>query len=149
MTSTEILLVEDNAGDAALLMDALELSGWAHRLVWLKDGAAALDHLLQQGDCTGASRPDLVILDLNLPRVSGFEVVEAMRQARALEALPIVVLSGSDLGRAPSPGLGLPSDQYFLKPATFQGYQELVGRMEGLFRRLAGPGARAPGAQEP
>jgi CheY-like chemotaxis protein len=85
-----IVLVDDNPADAYLAQRALQATGTDTEVVWLKDGVEALEHLLSDPWCC-----DLVLLDLSMPRLNGFEVLERLRARDEFNTLPIVVLSGS------------------------------------------------------
>jgi CheY-like chemotaxis protein len=94
-----ILLVEDDDDHAELITRALDDHGAADDLVRVKDGAAALDYLEGRPPFADASRPDVVFLDLRLPRVDGLEVLERIKSSPALRGLPVVVLTTSDADR--------------------------------------------------
>ena len=98
-----VLLVEDNPGDADLTRDALEASaeaidgtGRALEIDVVVDGEQAMDYLLRRGRHAAAERPDLILLDLNLPRLGGIEVLAALRRHDPLRAIPVVVLTSSE-----------------------------------------------------
>src|SRR6059058_5044538 len=93
-----ILLVEDNPADVKITQRALEVSGLAVELIVVRDGQEAVDYLLRQGlhaDATDWRCPDLILLDLNLPKMSGREVLQKVRATPALRATPVVVLTTS------------------------------------------------------
>ena len=92
----KILLIEDNPDDIALTRHALEKSGFAHELVVISDGREALDYLLRQGayiSMKSRERPDLIILDLHLPLLSGFELLERLKTDKTAQVIPVVVLT--------------------------------------------------------
>jgi CheY-like chemotaxis protein len=91
----EILLVEDNAGDAELTRYALENSKVLNNLWVVEDGEAALAFLRREGEYTGAVRPDLILLDLNLPKIDGREVLAEIKNDEDLMRIPVVVLTTS------------------------------------------------------
>lgn len=94
----KILLVEDNPDDISLIRKALTKSGFAHELTVINDGKEALDYLLQQGpyhSLKPKDRPDLVILDLHLPVMNGFEVLEHLKTNGPARIIPVVVLTVS------------------------------------------------------
>lgn len=136
MKPAEILLVEDNPADAMLLTEALELSGWEHRLVWVKDGAAALAYLLTPKE-PHAPRPDLILLDLNLPILNGQEVLARTRVNPWVARIPVFLLSGSEWEHGSLAALGLPEGRYLVKPMTFGGYLDIVQRIRSLYEALA------------
>jgi CheY-like chemotaxis protein len=97
-TQVEILLVEDNPTDAELCIRALHKHKLANRLVWLKDGAEALDFLFRTGAYAGGNAhndPNLILLDLRLPKVDGFEVLHRIKTDERLKIIPVVVLTSS------------------------------------------------------
>lgn len=93
--SRDILLVEDNPGDARLVSEALSETGSALTLHTVSDGDEALDFVHQRGEYADAPRPDLVLLDWNLPGTTGADVLEELNGTPALRRIPVVVLTGS------------------------------------------------------
>ena len=91
----EILIVEDNAADLLLTKMALRDAGIVHEVSAVRDGERALALLRRQGKYAGASGPDIVILDLNLPGINGYQVLAEMRADKALQRIPVIVLSGA------------------------------------------------------
>ena len=91
----KILLVEDNLADVELTKKALERSGCPHQLTVVRDGAAALE-LLMPAEAACGYRPDLVLLDLNLPKLDGREVLRAIKGAPGLRRIPVIMLSTSE-----------------------------------------------------
>ena len=92
----EILLVEDNLLDARITMEALNESGLKHRLTLVRDGDECLEFLQQQGRFSQAPRPDLILLDLNLPKRDGFELLESVNDDKRFERVAVVVLTAED-----------------------------------------------------
>lgn len=95
----KILLIEDNPDDIALTQKALEKSGFPHTLTVISDGREALDYLLQQNAYSHLKpkdRPDLIILDLNLPLMSGFEILEHLKADAQVRVIPVIVLTISE-----------------------------------------------------
>jgi len=90
-----ILLVEDSPTDVELTVEALEEARFANELDVVSDGVEAMAHLRQEGAYADAARPDLVLLDLHLPRKSGGEVLQEIKEDRNLRALPVIVLTTS------------------------------------------------------
>jgi two-component system, response regulator len=94
-----ILMVEDTEAHAVLMKRALEKGRLKSRLFWIKDGKAALDFLYNRGvyaDGQANPRPDLVLLDLKLPKVSGLEILELIKSEEKLKEIPVVILTASD-----------------------------------------------------
>ncbi|SFS11293.1 Response regulator receiver domain-containing protein [Halomicrobium zhouii] len=127
----EILLVEDNPGDVRLTQEAFEEGKIRNELHVVKDGVAALDFLHQRGEYADAPRPDIVLLDLNLPRKNGDEVLAAIRDDDDLHSLPVVVLTSSDAQEDVVRSYELQVNAYLTKPVdpaafieTVQSFQE-------------------------
>ena len=91
----EILLVEDNFTDAALTIRALERGNVRHRLTLVRDGEEAIEFLKRLGRFARAPRPDLILLDLNLPKIDGRELLAAIKAEDALNNIPVVIMTGS------------------------------------------------------
>lgn len=91
----EILIVEDNPGDVRLITEALKNGLERERLTLVRDGAEALEFLRRQGKFRGAHRPDLIVLDLNLPGRHGHEVLEEIKRDPDLKRIPVVILTSS------------------------------------------------------
>jgi two-component system, chemotaxis family, response regulator Rcp1 len=91
----EIMLVEDNFSDAALTMNALEKGGVKHRMTLVRDAEEALEFLRRQGKFAKAPRPDLILLDMILPKMDGGEMLAEMRADPDLASIPVVVITGS------------------------------------------------------
>jgi CheY-like chemotaxis protein len=132
MDTIELLLVEDNPGDALLLTEAFDRSALPYRMTLLRNGAEALDFLFRRGNHREAGRPALVILDFNLPLANALEIMQEVRTEPALDDLPIVLMSGSNLDPALRAAIGLADDRFILKPSTFQGYLDLANRLGSL-----------------
>lgn len=114
----EILLVEDNPADVRMTREALAAIGIEHRLHVVEDGSGALEFMRREAAYAEAPRPDLVLLDLSLPRMGGHEVLSRLRTMRQERRTPVVVLTGSsnesDLARS----FALEADQHIRKPPT-------------------------------
>ena len=112
----EILLVEDNPGDARLTREALRDAELDWHLSVARDGEEALAFLRREGDHAAAPRPDLVLLDLGLPRMDGRDVLRAMRADPALRAITVVILTASPEHRARLEEEALPAQHILAKP---------------------------------
>ena len=131
----EILLVEDNPTDAELCIRALKKANLANNLVWVKDGAEALDFLFAAGIYSGrnmAIPPKVVLLDLRLPKVDGMEVLRRVKEDERTRLIPVVVLTSSkeDIDVAESYKLGVNS--YISKPVEFDAFAKTVSEL-GLY----------------
>jgi CheY-like chemotaxis protein len=89
----EILLVEDSSGDARLALEAMKESKIRNRMHWVKDGVEAMDFLYRRGQYVGAPRPDVILLDLNLPKKDGREVLADIKSDDNLKRIPVVILT--------------------------------------------------------
>jgi CheY-like chemotaxis protein len=129
-----VLLVEDSPNDAELTRTALEESGLANEVMWVKDGQEALDYLHRQGAYAGRPPmcPLVVLLDLKMPKVDGLQVLKRIKEDPELKALPVVMLTSSneesDLAR--SYGLGV--NAYVVKPVGFPEFMDAIKEL-GLF----------------
>jgi two-component system response regulator len=135
MRTRVILLVEDNPDDVELTLRALEQHKVANEVVVVRDGAEALDYLFATGAYAGrdASRfPQVVLLDLKLPKVDGLEVLRRLRADARTELLPVVVLTTSDEQRDVIGSYKLGANSYVRKPVDFQQFAEAV-RQLGLY----------------
>ncbi len=133
--AVEILLVEDTPADAELTIRALETHHLGNRLVWVKDGAEALDFLFGTGgyaDRNVGCSPKVVLLDLRLPRVSGIEVLRRIKGDERTRLIPVVVLTSSkeDVDIEECYRLGVNS--YIIKPVSFDDFVKVVGEL-GLY----------------
>lgn len=146
-----ILIVEDDPDDVALLERAFERARFVNPLMVVTDGDAAVAYLSGQGEYSDRNRypfPELVLLDLKLPRRSGHEVLEWIRRDRGISSLPVVVLTASrenaDLTRAYELG----ANSYLVKPATFQQLREMVEALDVYWMVLnVRPDSAAPGGK--
>ena len=125
-----VLLVEDNPGDAELTREAIESGKIVVRLEVVVDGEQALAYLRRLPPYESAERPDLILLDLNLPKISGREVLAEIKQDEALRAIPVVVLSSSDAAVDISKSYDLGANCYATKPVGLAEFQSIVRAIE-------------------
>lgn len=126
----EILLVEDSLSDGRLTMEALKDGAIQHRLTWLWDGEEALDFLYQRGPFRQAPRPDLVLLDLGLPRIDGREVLKDLKAQEDLQDIPVVVLTASQDHEDQIRSEMLEVDGYLNKPVDLDKFLNLVKELK-------------------
>jgi DNA-binding response OmpR family regulator len=129
----EVLLVEDTATDAELCMRTLKKQNVANEIVWLKDGAEALDYLFDES--AAAKRrgmPRLILLDLNLPKVNGLEVLRRVKQDHLTKCVPVVVLTSSKEDRDIVESYNLGVNSYISKPVEFSEFVETIAQL-GLY----------------
>ncbi len=131
MKSRNILLVEDNPDDEALTLRAFKKNKILNEVVVMRDGAEALAYLLP-GDGDGRSCPALVLLDLNLPKIGGLEVLRRMRADERTRLIPVVVLTSSKLEEDILDSYRNGANAYVRKPVNFSDFAEAV-RTLGVF----------------
>jgi chemotaxis family two-component system response regulator Rcp1 len=117
-TASEILLVDDNPADLDLTTDALAQSSWPTNVNTVSDGAEAMVYLRREGKYAAATRPHLVLLDLNLPRKDGRSVLADMKSNPALRRIPVVIFSTSQAAEDIERSYELGANSYVSKPAT-------------------------------
>jgi two-component system response regulator len=135
MNEHSILLVEDNSSDEELTLLALKKSNIANRVVVARDGAEALDFLFATGAYAGRSSQDLpqiVLLDLNLPRIGGLEVLRRIRADDRTKLLPVVILTSSNEDKDLVQGYASGANSYIVKPVDFTQFSEVV-RQLGMY----------------
>lgn len=122
----EILLVEDNAGDARLAMEALREAKVHNHLSWVTDGVEALAFLRREGQYAGAARPDLILLDLNLPRKDGREVLAIIKADNNLRRIPVVILTTSQAEEDILKAYHLNANCYISKPVDLDQFMKVI-----------------------
>ena len=132
MHAMEIVLIEDNRGDVLLLTEALRQVECVPQMTVAGDGMAGLALLRERAAASPPQLPDLILLDLNLPRMDGWEVLRHLKAEPVLRAVPTAILTSSKADRHLMQAHDLPADRYLIKPASFQGFLELAGRIAGL-----------------
>lgn len=139
MNSKIILLVEDNPDDELLTLRALKKDKIASKVVVARDGAEALDYLFATGvyaDRDPAETPDLILLDLKLPKVDGLEVLRHIRADERTRFLPVVVLTSSDEQRDIMACYDLGANSYIRKPVDFTQFAEAIRQLEHYWLAL-------------
>jgi len=134
----EVLLIEDSPEDAELTIRVLQAKNLANRLVWLKNGALALDFLFGRGayaDRSVVDTPRLVLLDLSLPKVSGLEVLQQIKADARTRKIPVVVLSSSTQDKDILRTYDLGVNSYVSKPVNFEEFASVVTQL-GLYWML-------------
>lgn len=121
-----ILLVEDNAGDVRLTREALHEGKVANELVVASDGAEALAILRQEGVHAGAPRPGLILLDLNLPKKDGRQVLAEIKQDPSFKRIPVVVLTTSKAGEDIVRTCDLHANCFITKPVDFEKFVSVI-----------------------
>jgi chemotaxis family two-component system response regulator Rcp1 len=126
----EILLVEDSPSDVALTIEALQAGKIANNLNRVADGVEAIAYLKRQGEYARATRPDLIMLDLNLPRKDGRDVLKELKSDLSLKAIPIVVLTTSQSDKDVLESYELNANCYIVKPVDFERFIDVVKSIE-------------------
>jgi len=128
-----ILLVEDNPDDELLTMRALKKNGVLNEVVVARDGVEALDYLFASGTHSGRDTgvmPQLILLDLKLPRVDGLEVLKRLRSDERTRLLPVVILTSSKEQQDMLDGYGLGANSYVRKPVNFEQFVRAVEQLK-------------------
>jgi two-component system, chemotaxis family, response regulator Rcp1 len=129
----DILLVEDNPGDVRLAQEALKESKVRNKLYVVEDGVEAIAFLRQQGKYSSMPRPDLILLDLNLPRKSGREVLAEIKADETLKCIPVVILTVSRAEEDIMKCYHYHANCYITKPLDFEQFMEVTKAIEGFW----------------
>ncbi len=138
LNEIEILLVEDNPTDAELTIRALKKKKLTNNLVWVKDGAEALDFLFAKGEYSDRNTdeiPKLVLLDLRMPKVDGLEVLQKIKADDSTKKIPVVVLTSSKEDKDIVESYKLGVNSYVSKPVEFDEFTEAISTL-GLYWML-------------
>ena len=129
----EILLVEDNPGDERLTREALKEGKVYHKLHWAKDGVEAMDFLYRRGKFRDAPRPDIILLDLNLPKKDGREVLHDIKSDETLKRIPVVVLTTSKAEEDVLRTYNLHANCYVTKPVDLDKFIHVVKSIDAFW----------------
>ncbi|MBN6051340.1 response regulator [Nonomuraea sp. RK-328] len=129
----EVLLVEDDQGDILLTREAFEYNKLRNRLHVVNDGEQAMAFLRREERYRDAPRPDLVLLDLNLPRMDGMEVLREVKEDRDLRTIPVVILTTSEAEEDILQGYRLHANAYVSKPVDFEQFIRVVRQIDDFF----------------
>jgi CheY-like chemotaxis protein len=132
-----VLLVEDDPGDVLIAREALRAGGLNTQLNVVSDGVEALAYLRREDRYAEAARPDLILLDLNLPRMSGHEVLAEVKSDETLRRIPVVVLSTSQSSDDVVRSYDLHANVYVPKPVDFHEFTEVVRQIDEFFVSVA------------
>jgi CheY-like chemotaxis protein len=130
LRAIEILMVEDNPGDVRLTREALKGGKVLNQLHVVEDGVAALDFLYRRPPHQNAPRPDLILLDLNLPKMDGRDVLSQIKSDDALKVIPVVVLTTSQAEEDVLRAYRLSANCYVTKPVDLHQFNRIVGAIE-------------------
>lgn len=129
----EILLVEDNEGDVILTKEAFQDARFRNNLHVARDGDEALDFLFRRNGYEDAVQPDIVLLDLNLPKTDGKEVLSIVKQDADLKTIPIIILTSSDADKDVIESYNLNANCYVVKPVNAQKFVDVIQRVENFW----------------
>jgi CheY-like chemotaxis protein len=129
----EILLVEDNKGDIGLVKEVFEESKIRNNLIIAEDGDEAILYLHSEGKFSGFRRPDLILLDLNLPKKDGREVLKEIKEDSNLKNIPLVVLTTSNAEKDILRTYDLHANAYITKPLGFSEFMKVVESIESFW----------------
>lgn len=132
----EILLVEDNPGDVRLTRESLHDARVNNNMVVAGDGIEALACLRREGQYARTARPDLILLDLNLPRMNGFEVLDAIKEDPDLKRIPVVVLTTSQAEQDIIQSYNLYANAYVTKPVDLEQFIKVIKAIEGFWLEI-------------
>jgi chemotaxis family two-component system response regulator Rcp1 len=132
-----VLLVEDNPGDADLVCDTLNTGDALLDITVISDGADAIDYLLTRGRHAGVEAPELVLLDLNLPKLDGRQVLLEMRRHDRLRAIPVIVLTSSDAEKDIARSYAVGASCYVTKPGDLATFQAVVRAIDEFWFSVA------------
>lgn len=138
LRAIDILLVEDDAGHALLVQENLRKHGVVNKIYTVIDGEIALDFLYRRGEFAleeKAPRPGLILLDLNLPKVDGFEVLRQVKNDEKLKTIPIIILTSTEDQREINKSYELGANNYITKPVDYAQFQDRVSHL-GFFLEI-------------
>lgn len=133
LSPIDILLVEDNAGDIELTMTAFDANRIANNIYVIEDGAEALEFLYQRGEHGSAPRPDIIILDINLPKIDGFEILKQVKEDENLKAIPIIMLTSSDAEKDIMNAYAHYASGYITKPLDVEKFFGIAKSIENFW----------------
>jgi CheY-like chemotaxis protein len=131
--TVEILLVEDNRADALLMEEALRESAFPNNLSVVRNGEEAMEYLYRRGQFEQSSRPDLIMLDLNLPKKDGREVLAEIKNDQHLRAIPVVVITTSRSEEDIRKSYNLHANCYITKPVRLNAFFEVIRKIEDFW----------------
>ena len=133
MKSIHILLVEDNEGDIFLVTEALEEGKIINKISVAKDGKEAIDFVEKKGKYQNAERPDLILLDVNLPKKNGHEVLEHIKSQKNLKQIPVIMLTTSSAEKDISMSYKNHANCYITKPVDVENFLKVVHSIENFW----------------
>lgn len=131
-----ILLVEDNPGDIRLVKEALNEAGFSNSLSVIDDGTSVIPFLHRKSQYSGALRPDIIILDLNIPKRSGLELLAEIKSDENLKRIPVIVITTSNAEHDILNSYNLHANCYIRKPLDFERFVEIVKAIGDFWFRI-------------
>jgi CheY-like chemotaxis protein len=135
--SLQILVVDDDDADALMIEEALAATEPQSRVERVTDGREALDYLRREGRYAEASRPDLILLDLNMPRMDGRETLTAIKTDEQLKAIPVVILTTSGAAPDIAASYEQKANAYVTKPFGLDDFEATVRQIDRFYREIA------------
>lgn len=134
---THILLVEDNEGDILLTREAFEESKLETTVSVARNGQEAFDFLNQKGDFSNAKRPDLILLDINIPIFNGLEVLEEIKQTESMKKIPVIMLTTSSNHKDIERAYKSYCNSYVVKPIEMEPFMDAILKIEEFWLQLS------------
>ncbi|OGV52907.1 MAG: hypothetical protein A2X45_17445 [Lentisphaerae bacterium GWF2_50_93] len=128
----QVFMVEDNPDDIELTLEAFKESNREFNVNVAQDGIEAMKYLRKEGEFSGRPRPDLILLDLNMPRMNGFEVLAELNKDSSLKEIPVAVLSISQSENDKSKVKDLNAKAYFVKPTGLDGLFDVIQKLVAI-----------------
>lgn len=133
----QVLLVEDNEGDVRLIKEAFSESKIDKTFSVARDGEEALNYLYARGKYADRTKPDIILLDINLPKKNGFEILESIKNDPELKKIPVIMLSSSSSEDHITKSYDLNANCYVTKPVDFDEYTQAVKIIEDFWFQMA------------
>lgn len=128
-----ILLVEDNEGDILLTLEAMKQARISNKIDIVKDGEKALKYLLKEGEFKDARTPDIILMDINLPKIDGLEVLNHIKNDDKLKVIPVVMLTTSDSEKDILKSYQNHANCYITKPVNFENFMKVIQTLEDFW----------------
>lgn len=137
MKQVHILLVEDNDGDIVLTLDAFEESKIKTQISVVKNGQNALDFLFKRGSFEKSEKPDLILLDINIPIINGLDVLQEIKSDEILKKIPVIILTTSSNEKDINKAYQNHANSYIIKPIEFEDFLKAVLKIEEFWLQLS------------
>jgi len=133
----EILLIEDNSSDIWMIKDAIKNSSIIEQCNVVKDGVEALKFLNKEGEFSNSTLPDLILLDIKLPKKDGFEVLSELKNHSFLHKIPVIIISNITNIETVKKGYDMFANCYIVKPSEPKEFEEMVKSIESFWGKIA------------